>query len=179
MFICKKHFPIFWLIYSEEFWQHNREPPLHWWWRIQWEVPWCLQLLTTCPQTLLLCPWWFGQMLGCQSRSSHTLAYFSIWSLLNKSTRLFTLIFTCKPLSPEGNWNHFMYLSYSWNFSVTNFSNFSFGSDFVKLEIISPEHGGLHLESWPCFIFILLTHFICFREHKGSCKLSVLQTKEY
>ena len=61
-------------------WQSIWFPP-HWWWRTQWEGPWCLQLLTTCPQTLLLCPSLFCRMLGCQSRSSRISSCFSIHNL--------------------------------------------------------------------------------------------------
>ena len=65
----------------KQFWLQSREPLLHWWWRILLEVPWCHQWLTTCPQTLLLCPWWFCQMLGCQSISSQASICLSIHNL--------------------------------------------------------------------------------------------------
>ena len=74
---------IFWRGWRESFLQ-NRESPLHWWWRTQWEVPWCLQQLTACPQILLLCLWWFYQMLECQNIFWHIETCFStdnLWQI--------------------------------------------------------------------------------------------------
>ena len=59
----------------------SKESPLHWWWRIQWGVPWFLPLLTIYQQMMRTCPWWFCQRLEFQRRSSHSLIQSSFHNL--------------------------------------------------------------------------------------------------
>ena len=66
----------------------SRESPQHWWWRTQWAVPWCHQLLTACPQILLPCPSLLGQMFEFRRRFLQTSEYFSIHNLKCISTEL-------------------------------------------------------------------------------------------